>query len=111
MDTTGISIFGKMSTQQDEQRHRNERVWPPQYQFNYPHKAKPVFGISAVVKSCERPAVSWRVSAGCKPSFAICASTRSGMIRCGKKETSHALASSSLRTRRMISPEFGYAFW
>jgi hypothetical protein len=43
--------------------------------------------------------VSWRVSAGCKPSFAICASTRSGMIKCGKKEISHALASSSSRTR------------
>jgi hypothetical protein len=28
-DTTGKSIFGKMSAQQNEQGHRNERVWPP----------------------------------------------------------------------------------
>src|ERR1700758_4237309 len=111
MDTTGISIFGKRSAQQNEQRHRNERVWPPQYEFNYPHKAKAAFGISLVVNSGERPAVSWRVSSGCKPSFPIRASTRSGKIRCGKKEISHALASSSSIMRRMISPESGYAFW
>src|SRR5262249_37090141 len=86
--------------QENEERHHNEGVSPPQYQCNYKYRGGAGIVIWDVVKS-----------AGCKPSCAICASTRSDKIRCGKKEISHDLASSSSRTRWMIWPESGYAFW
>src|SRR5262249_19144461 len=48
------------------------------------------------------------VSTGCRLRLAMCASIMSGRNKCGENDNSHALASSSSRIMRMISPRSGY---
>src|SRR5207237_1027747 len=77
--------------------YNDQGVW--QCWFHHAHNAKAGSQLSVSVKSWGAKVSSCLVSAGCRLSLAMCASTRSGRSKCGNDESSQAFDSSSSRTR------------